>query len=246
MSRRYDVVHLALCLGLSAGCSAHGMNVDDVLRRHVEALGGAERVAAVRALRMIGTYEEGALRAETFMERARPDYRVVGIPSAGVYEGYDGRAWEYHRVADTIIRSTGAAEAAVRRGAEFDESIVRPSAKGHHVTFGGRVTIDGHDAVALEVTLADGWAKTYYLDPDSYLILALRKAMPIHARGEDVETLTWYEEYRPEGGVLFPHRFVERRVADGAVLNTLHWSSIVVNPRLDARRFTAEYWRAMR
>jgi hypothetical protein len=70
--------------------------------------------------------------------------------------------------------------------------------------------------------------------------------MPIHARGEDVETLTWYEDYRPEGGILFPHRFVERRVADGAILNTLHWSAIAVNPKLDPDRFTAEYWRAER
>ena len=85
--------------------------------------------------------------------------------------------------------------------------------------------------------LQDGWAKDYYLDTKSYLIVALRKAMPLHATGPDIESLTMYEDYKPVAGVLYPHSFVERNTRTGDIMNTLHWKQIEANVEIDDRQF---------
>ena len=85
------------------------------------------------------------------------------------------------------------------------------------------------------MTLADGWSKEYVFDDSSGLILALRKAMPVHATGAPVTSVSVYEEWRAEGGVLQPHRFVEREVASGRLMSTLRWDSIQTNIELGPR-----------
>jgi hypothetical protein len=58
--------------------------------------------------------------------------------------------------------------------------------------------------------------------------------MPLHATGPSIASMTSYENWRPEGGVLQPHRFAEHDVASGRLMNTLQWDSIRTNVRLTA------------
>ncbi|HEY8793913.1 MAG TPA: hypothetical protein VIM15_03135 [Gemmatimonadaceae bacterium] len=59
--------------------------------------------------------------------------------------------------------------------------------------------------------------------------------MPIHASGAPVTSVTTYEDWRAEGGVLQPHRFVERELQGGRLLNSLQWDSIRTNVDVGAR-----------
>jgi hypothetical protein len=88
------------------------------------------------------------------------------------------------------------------------------------------------------VRLADGWEKEYVFDDGTGLILALRKAMPIHATGPAVTSVTSYEDWRVEGGVLQPHRFAEHDVQTNRLLNTLQWDSIRTNVSLSANEIS--------
>ena len=86
----------------------------------------------------------------------------------------------------------------------------------------------------IRVTLADSWVKDYYLDRQTYLIVALGKAMPIHATGPAVASLILYSDWRWNDSVLSPHRFVEREVSTGRLLNTLQWDLIENNAAVAA------------
>jgi hypothetical protein len=111
----------------------------------------------------------------------------------------------------------------VRRRAEarsFDESIIDYRQKGHRAEFIGKEKVDDKNVYHLRVRLSDGWVKDYYLDAHTHLIVALRKAMPLHATGPAIESLTVYADYRPVAGVLYPHSFVERNTATGQIMNT--------------------------
>jgi hypothetical protein len=182
---------------------------------------------------MWGTYVEGTLTARTDIAWKRPNTRRVNVHARGneVAEGFDGRTWEYdveghHLVVDP---EGDAAAAAGRRGAEFDESFVDYRGKGHTVAVLGSERFADRRVTRIRVTLADGWVKEYLFDEATGLIAALRKAMPIHARGPAVESLTSYADWRLVAGLLVPHRFVERETATGRLMNTLQWDSIRTN-----------------
>ena len=180
---------------------------------------------------MYGTYVEGSLHATTEILWERPALRRVNVHASGFEysEGFNGETWEYNHDSRKAVVDTGQAAAVGRRGAEFDESFVDYRNKGHRVEFIGPESLDGASVIHLRVILSDGFAKEYYFDARTHLIAAVGKAMPIHATGAPVRTLSYYEHWSSVYGVLQAHSFVEKEVATGRVLNTLHWDRIEIN-----------------
>jgi hypothetical protein len=211
---------------------------DSVFARYYRAIGGIDCVLAVSSRQMWGTYTEGRLIARTDIAWGRPQSRRVNVHAPGFEyaEGYDGHTWEFNFQTHRLVVDSGASADAGRRGAEFDESFVSHARKGHAVEVLGTALLNGRRTTRVQVRLADGWTKEYLFDQESGLIAAMRKAMPIHATGPVVESLTGYEDWRPVGGCLTPHRFVERESATGRLLNTLQWDSIRTNLPLAPRQ----------
>jgi hypothetical protein len=210
---------------------------DDVIREYYSAVGGHDRIVAIHNRRMWGHYNEGDLHAATDIAWARSGVRRVNVHASGFEysEGFDGHTvWEYNHLTNHAVADTGAAEAAGRRGSEFDESIVDYGAKDYTVLLLGMDSVGARPAYRVRVTLTDGWVKDYCFDPATHLILALRKAMPIHATGAPVESLTDYGDWRSESGVLQPYSFTERDVRTGRIMNTLQWDRITSNVEISA------------
>lgn len=210
---------------------------DAIFAHYFRAIGGRDRLERIESRHLWGVYSEGKLVANTDMVWKRPAWRRVNVHAPGFdySEGFDGRTWEYSFQRQQLVVDTGVAADAGRRGAEFDESFVDYATKGHEVNVLGAETFEDRHAHRVRVTLADGWEKQYLFDDSTGLILALRKAMPIHATGAPVTSVTTYEDWRSEGGVLQPHRFAERELQSGRLLNSLQWDSIRTNVDVGAR-----------
>jgi hypothetical protein len=239
---------ILIVVGMTAsGCShprggaahpqAAATTPDAIFAHYYRAIGGRERLEHVESRHMWGVYNEGTLTAKTDMVWKRPMWRRVNVHAPGFdySEGFDGHTWEYNFQRQTLVVDTGAAADAGRRGAEFDESFVDYDKKGHQVSVVGAELFEDRRAHRVRVTLADGWEKQYLFDDSTGLIIALRKAMPIHATGAPVTSVTTYEDWRTEGGVFQPHRFVEREMLGGRLLNSLQWDSIRTNVELGER-----------
>jgi hypothetical protein len=228
--------------GLRAQTASDSISADSIIDRYYEAIGGLAALLADSTLAFRGHYEEGSFRAGTTILWKRPNLRRVsvigpnGFPYLEIFDGTD--EWEITEAFDRPVQhDTGAAERAGRRGAEFDESFVDYRAKGHRVRFDGSSMLDGRRVHALSVTLADGWTKEYYFDAASGLLVALRKAMPLHAAGPDVVSLSFYRDYRRVGSVLRPFAQEERNVSTGALMNTLQWDAITANRAIRPEAF---------
>ena len=201
---------------------------DSVIARYYVAIGGHDALIAITTRRMNGAYVEGKLHATTDIVWRRPESRRVNLHAPGFdySEGFDGSTWEYNHLSKKAVRDTGAAEAAGRRGAEFDESFVDYRAKGYRVTICGSGSLAGRRVTGIRVTLADGWAKEYFFDDASHLIVGLVKAMPLHATGPEVRSVSLYSDWGRVCGVLQAHTFVETDQRDGREMNRLHWEAI--------------------
>lgn len=215
---------------------------DSIIARYYAAIGGRAALLADTTLRLSGHYEEGDFKAQTTMLWKRPNFRRVTATLPDGYshvEAFDGSdEWEFSdRFSRPVQHDTGAAERAGRRGAEFDESFVDFRAKGHHVESSGTSVLESRPVNQLRVTLADGWIKEYYFDANTGLLIALRKAMPLHAQGADVVSLSFFRDYRRVGNVLRPFASEERNVATGKLMNTLRWDSIESNVTIRPEAF---------
>jgi hypothetical protein len=229
----------------SSTASAEGqtaaLSLDEILERHVQALGGRDKIDAIHSVIQHLEYREGSfVIPDAFVARMRPYYKTIGDPKnlkVDVNEGYDGSAWEYYSDPGVVIRTVGAAAAAARHGIEIVDSLVDSKVLGTQVELSGKESFEGKPAYKVHVTLADGFEKDLFVDPDSFLIVGDRRSAKIHAFGEPVRSENRIGDYRAAGGVLFPFAITEIEIATGRELNSNVVQSIEVNKPLDPSFF---------
>jgi Tetratricopeptide repeat len=240
-----ELLKRTICvLTLSAAASAatrNGISADEIVQRHLQALGGKDKVDSVRSTITHAEYREGDLViAGAYIARMYPYYKTICDPTQAlgdVCEGYDGSAWEWYVDPGVVLRTVGAAAAAARHGTELIDCLVDYKTRGTRVEVQGSERFDQKRAYKLHVTLADGFAKDLFVDQQSLLIIGDRRSAPVHAFGEPVRSENRISDYRPVNGVLFPFRFVEVEIASGKELNRLTVQSMAVNEKLDPAFF---------
>jgi tetratricopeptide (TPR) repeat protein len=216
----------------------------DIVARHLEARGGAERLRSMETVVYSGgLYREGSYvgSGRAFMAMARPYFKIVGDPadsSSDFREGYDGSSWEWYRSPGIVVRTVGAANAAMRHNLDPDGPFSDYREKGSRVDRVADATIAGRKTFGILLTLRDGSRALYLIDQQTYLISAVRKVAPIHAFGAQVATEERVSDYRAVDGILFAFASTEVDIATGKELNSMTWHSIEVNRKLPPEWFS--------
>jgi hypothetical protein len=219
---------------------ARAQNVDEIVARHVEAIGGIDRLRAIQSVRMKGRVSAGAGReAVVVREVLRPDkirteFTVQGV--TGVY-AFDGeRGWKVSPFegssAPVLMEDEEAAQAADQ--ADIEGPLVDWRAKGHRVALLGKETLDGRDVHKLEVTLRSGRVLYQYLDAETFLRVRAQSTRLL--RGHEVDIETTFDDYREVQGVLFPHSIETGAVGRPRRLE-IQVEEIELNPPLDGSYF---------
>jgi len=213
--------------------------VDDVVRRYVEARGGASKLRAVESLRFSGTMELPDVSAAFVLELKRPnrmrtEFVVQG--QTGV-RAFDGRhAWERLPLPGDEPRPMGPEEAAEARAqADVDLSpLVDSAAKGFGVELVGRDRLPGGETWKLVVRGREGPPRTLHLDVRTHLVVQTIDVRSVD--GKPVEMVTEISDYRSQGGLMFPHR-MEVGPKGKPERQRLVIQRVEINPPLDAARF---------
>ncbi len=243
------MLRLMVLLLLACPASSQTLNTDQIVERHIAALGGREAIEQVHSIVYRGMYHEPGpipagqpLMPHAYQAFMRPYYEAIGDPSEqhpDVREGFDGSTWEYYGDPGVAIRTVGAAASAGRHAADFlQDSLLDYRQKGFHLELQGTEKIGGRNAYKFLVTLDDGFAKFTFVDAESFLIVAERKSAPIHAFGQDVTTETRFSDFRRVHGVMFYFSSQEVEIATGKVHNEFRKVSVEVNTVTDAKVFS--------
>jgi hypothetical protein len=228
----------ALGLALAAPL-ATAQTVDDIVRRYVEARGGAAKLRSVESLRFTGTMELGDVKAPFVLELKRPnrmrtEFVVQGQTGVRAFDGE--RAWERLPLPGEAPRPMGQDEAAEARAqADVDLSpLVDAATKGFAVELVGRDRLPGGETWKLVVRGREGPPRTLHVDARTHLVVQTLDVRPVD--GKPVEMVTEISDYRPHGGLVLPHRMEvgPRGKPERQVLLIEH---VEVNPSLDASRF---------
>jgi hypothetical protein len=239
---------LAGCLWMAASCqsSADEPALDTMIAQHVAARGGAAAIESVGTFEcdihvVEPTFEVDGAYVATRDGRMRVDMSLEG--KRVFTEALDRkRAWSWSP--DEGVREGSAVgAAALRHGIEFPFKLFglhEVQARGHRLEAAGREVVEGIDYHILKLTFDDGFEVRYYLNPETWLIdrERTRKAMHVDIDPTPQWMETTYSDYRPVGGVLFPHRHVERELATGTLLSTATIREIRINPPLAPGRFS--------
>jgi hypothetical protein len=238
---RFSVVAAVLILPAVVQPDARADRVDDVIRIHREALGGADRIKALSALRATGTVVAGGQRVHFSLTAARPD-RVrleTGSGSRTLVQATNGRdaPWEFDTgVWPPHYRDMSASTARTfMADAEFDDPLIAGPARGYAFDYAGETTADGRAAIRLLVTRKLQDTFSLLVDADTYLIV-LRIESRTSPGGRQLQVATYYSDYRPVDGVLLAHRITV--AVDGQPTQQTIIDNVEPNPVLTPETFS--------
>ena len=242
-------------------CSCAGVAqpnpADAVVDKAIAAMGGLDNIHAIHSLVLRGFHYEGSYPQEGVQHhssngvlvRMRPHYRLVGcrpeIPECAgqwgrIVESFDGQhGWELNWPKQRLVHTVNKAEEALHCGSEFDPLFVDYKQRGFAATYLGPQKMLGKDAVAVRIDEQGCSSTTYFFDPNTYQQVMTQIVVPVHARGDRVETVAIYKAFKTVNGVRFPSRTEEISLATGDVLDGMELESISANTLHDPAIFSA-------
>lgn len=182
---------------------------DEIVAKYVKAIGGMEKIDAVKTLRRSGKFTGGGgFEAKVSQENKRPDFvrqefTIQGMVGVTAYDGKNGwkiEPWEGKKDAEPL----GEEEMKqILEESDFDGPLVHSKEKGNTVEYVGTEPVEGTDAYKLKVTLKNGDVRYYFMDTDYYVPIKIETKRMI--RGAETESETSLGDYKEVAGVYFPH-----------------------------------------
>jgi hypothetical protein len=191
--------------------------VDDVIAKNVQAVGGMDKLKAVRSMRVSGKLQVGGFQAKFVSQNKRADKvrEEVVIQGMAQVQAYDGRVgWQINPFSgrrDAELMSQDDTKN-LQVDADIDGPLVDYKEKGHTAELVGHDSVEGTDCYKIKLTLKNGDIRTYYLDTDSFLPLKLETQTTI--RGTIQESETYYGDYEQVNGLYYPFAFENGQKGD--------------------------------
>ena len=182
----------------------YAQTADEIVNKHIEAIGGADAWKKVNSMVTTGTLTvQGAEIAISLTvlngKGSRQDITAMGMNGYQIVTPTQG--WNFMPFQGQKAPEPITADDLKEAQDELDVqgSLVDYKAKGHTIELLGTDDVDGVDAFKLKETLKSGKTQTIFIDPKTYYII--RVISKQKANGNEVDVTTNVSNYQklPEG-----------------------------------------------
>jgi hypothetical protein len=222
------------------------ISLDELIRNHVKAVGGKEAIEKVKSLQYKLEITEPKFTVDGIYRADRNMHMRIDISKDGkvVYiEAFNGKSgWEAQSENGPRNDSTPEGTAGLWHGIVMPDKLFglhEMESVGSKINLVGREMVDGVNYYLVKLTLKDGFAIHYYINPDNWRIERSRDVTALHpdvdASKKSFETR--YSDYRMQDGVLRSFRSEKYDLNTGEKVQTTVIKSIETNPVLDPKMF---------
>ena len=227
----------AALLLASAGAQEPELSVDQIVQKHVAALGGMDKLSAIQNVTMTGTalLMAGQLQAAVTVRVKRPASMRMEMSVQGqtFVQAFDGKtAWMLNPFAGSAEPQKSSEEdtRAASDDSDFiDGSLVDYKAKGNAVELAGKEDVAGSPAYKLKVTRKSGSIENVYLDVKT--LLPIKTSGTRKQEGHEIAYESFPADYKPVNGVMMP--FSLNQKMNGQTMMDLTVEKVEVNTPMD-------------
>lgn len=243
MSRKATSFWILLCVPFCWAIPASAdelKTVDEVIAKHIEAMGGREKLDAVKSVKMSGKMTmPGGMEAPLTIELKRPnqvrvEFIFQGMTGVQAFDGktgwfvmpFSGRTDPEKMSSDQVKQ--------IEDQADFEGPLVDYKKKGHKVELIGKDEIEGADVYKLKVTKKSGDVEYHYLDAEFFLTIQMKGKYKF--QGTEIEYEVVIGDYKEVDGLMVPHSLEQRMGGMGG--NTMTFDKTEFNVKIPDERFT--------
>ncbi|MGE5107621.1 MAG: hypothetical protein ACM3H8_08755 [Sphingobacteriales bacterium] len=227
---------------ISGSLLAKSQTADEVINKHIEALGGKEKLNSIKTLHMEGVIiGQGGneITINVWKEHNKLYRREINFGmGTGIQLITDKGGWNTDRQG---AFNPMAADLYHRQAYQMDcaGSLVDYAAKGHKAELLGKETINGKEFYKIQLSLSGGHEQTYFIDASTYYIDHITfKAGKMGGPGAnpDAEITINYSNYtKTADGYIFPFT----TTTSGGFGGSLNYETIEVNKPIDEKLYKA-------
>jgi len=220
-----------------AAAKAEAMpSVDQILDKHVQALGGKAAIEKVSSTIITGTFELPAMgmsgSLEIYAKAPNKHATVINLSGFGVVQsGFNGTVGWSQDPQSGLRELTGAELADAKRDSDFYKDI-KLKQLYPKMTVTGKEKVGERDAYVVEATPADGKPEKMYFDTLTGLLLRVDRDRESPEGSAHVES--YFEDYRETGGVKSPFTI---KIVRPEISFTLKATEVKQNIPIDDAKF---------
>ncbi|HYL97789.1 MAG TPA: hypothetical protein VEZ90_02455 [Blastocatellia bacterium] len=231
---------LLLPLLLVASPAARAQTAEELVPKIIAALGGAERIKAIKTQRITAKISFGDKDGTILVEFKAPNMirEQIDFMGRSVIRGYDGKnGWQINPFTGSNEPQALSPEdtKSIAEEAELEGPVVGYKEKGNKLELLGKQAVNGTDAYKMKVTLANGDIHYYYYDCKSYLKLKWEATR--QDQGQDFVLESFFSDYRRVDGLMYPFS-IKSDTQGGQGGQQITTEKIEVNIPLDNSKFT--------
>jgi hypothetical protein len=187
---------------LTAILSLHAQTADEIINKHIAAIGGKGVISSMKSLYMEGTMEVMGSEAPsmTWIVYGKAFKNWVNFNGTEIVQvATEKGGWMINPMAGAPTATAMPDDQANASKMRFDPAgITGPlmdyAAKGNKVELEGKDTTGGANVYKLKLTTKDNIMIEYYLDAATYLIT--KTVSRISMQGQEIETSITYSDYK--------------------------------------------------
>ncbi len=186
----------------------YSQSAEDIIDKYVEAIGGYNKVDAIRTVKINAQYSRGGMDVQFTETIKKPDKILIettmqGMTQKRAYDGNTGWMINPFRGSKDVEKMNEENTKSLKEQAQFEGSLVNYKEKGSTVEFLGKDDYEGTDCYKISLTNKDGVVYTFYIDANTYLLL--KQVSKRKIKEKEIVTETIFGDYRSEDGYMMPH-----------------------------------------
>jgi hypothetical protein len=228
---------LLLVALLSGGVAAYTQTADEIISKHIEAVGGKEKLSGLKSVKIDNSIEA--------MDNVSPSVIVVlngkGYRSDADFGGQKLTQVYTDKSGWTINPFTGANDPTAMPDEQYKSGqnqiyivpLLDYAAKGDKAELLGQEKVGNVNAYKIKVTGKNNAATTYFFDPTTYYIIQTNSSADFG--GQMIELKTVYSDHKKTDGLVWP--YTSSIDFGGQFAMTSKINKVEVNGNVDAGLF---------
>ena len=227
---------LAVVMLVSGISNVKAQTADDIMQKHITAMGGVDKWNSIKTLKMTGSINAGGMEVaikQTMVtgERMRMDMAIMGTNNFIIVTPEGG--WAYMPIqpgSDKIIPLPADQVKMQKDQMNLKAGYLMDKSKIKSMQYIGNDTVNALACYKLKVTDNDGNEQTAYIDMSSYYLLRSEKKTKIQDQEQEVAVNFSNFQKLPEG-IVMP-------MTIGSEQGDITFKTIEINKPIDEKIFT--------
>ena len=230
---------LTLFLLFLSVASVRAQSVDEIISKHIAAMGGAEKLALLKSLKMSANVE--------VMNTKMPVSTVIvqdkGFRTETMVKGkmiiqavYGDKGWMINPLTGQD-KATSLPEGAIKPLASQTDltGLYNYKEKGYTLTLDGEEDLLGAKVFKITTSMKNGVKQVSYISKDTFYILKVEATVPVN--GEQIKTENIQSDFKQVDGITFPFSSEVSTSAIPGMKMVNKITRIEINPKIDERIF---------